>query len=150
VAVAAGRDCPQKPPPIDRHVSHQTDIDKYLASAPGALTVSIRGSAPIRLRASGRSAHASTSGRCWQLRSRIHADLHDAVDGAKSDVDRRSQIFPTTARHEVAVLSKKPVGRCHPRITSDVDALTKMFTAGVGRIFGMFCARRQHLYSCCG
>src|SRR5512146_2486671 len=49
--------------------------------------------------------------------------------------DLRSQIFRHLQRMHVAFFDKHPVGRLVTRVTSDVDALNEMFTAGVVAIF---------------
>ena len=49
--------------------------------------------------------------------------------------DLRSQIFRHLQRMHVAFFDKNPVGRLVTRVTTDVDALNEMFTAGVVSIF---------------
>jgi ATP-binding cassette subfamily B protein len=49
--------------------------------------------------------------------------------------DLRSQIFRHLQRMHVGFFDKNPVGRLVTRVTSDVDALNEMFTAGVVAIF---------------
>ncbi len=49
--------------------------------------------------------------------------------------DLRSQIFRHLQRLHVAFYDKNPVGRLVTRVTTDVDALNEMFTAGVVSIF---------------
>src|SRR5881398_3727588 len=49
--------------------------------------------------------------------------------------DLRSQIFRHLQRLHVGFYDKNPVGRLVTRVTSDVDALNEMFTAGVVSIF---------------
>jgi len=55
--------------------------------------------------------------------------------GQKVMFDLRSQIFRHLQRMSVAFFDKNPVGRLVTRVTSDVDALNEMFTAGVVAIF---------------
>src|ERR1700704_6334095 len=45
------------------------------------------------------------------------------------------QIFRHLQHMHVAFFDKNPVGRLVTRVTTDVDALNEMFTAGVGSIF---------------
>jgi ATP-binding cassette subfamily B protein len=49
--------------------------------------------------------------------------------------DLRSQIFRHLQRIHIGFYDKNPVGRLVTRVTSDVDALNEMFTAGVVSIF---------------
>ncbi len=55
--------------------------------------------------------------------------------GQKVMFDLRSQIFRHLQRMHVGFYDKNPVGRLVTRVTSDVDALNEMFTAGVVSIF---------------
>ncbi len=49
--------------------------------------------------------------------------------------DLRSQIFRYLQRMHIGFYDKNPVGRLVTRVTTDVDALNEMFTAGVVSIF---------------
>jgi ATP-binding cassette subfamily B protein len=55
--------------------------------------------------------------------------------GQKVMFDMRSQIFRHIQRMHVSFFDRHPVGRLVTRLTSDVDALNEMFTAGVFAIF---------------
>jgi ATP-binding cassette, subfamily B, multidrug efflux pump len=55
--------------------------------------------------------------------------------GQKVMFDLRSQIFRHLQRMHIAFFDRNPVGRLVTRVTSDVDALNEMFTAGVVSIF---------------
>ena len=55
--------------------------------------------------------------------------------GQKVMFDLRAQIFRHLQRLHVAFYDRNPVGRLVTRVTSDVDALNEMFTAGVVSIF---------------
>ena len=55
--------------------------------------------------------------------------------GQKVMFDLRSQIFRHLQRLHIAFFDRNPVGRLVTRVTSDVDALNEMFTAGVVSIF---------------
>ena len=55
--------------------------------------------------------------------------------GQKVMFDLRSEIFRHLQKLHVAFFDKNPVGRLVTRVTSDVDALNEMFTAGVVSIF---------------
>src|SRR5437763_9978483 len=55
--------------------------------------------------------------------------------GQKAMFDMRTQIFAHLQKLHVGFFDKNPVGRLVTRVTSDVDALNEMFTAGVVSIF---------------
>ena len=55
--------------------------------------------------------------------------------GQKVMFDLRAQIFRHLQQLHIAFFDKNPVGRLVTRVTSDVDALNEMFTAGVVSIF---------------
>ncbi len=55
--------------------------------------------------------------------------------GQKVMFDLRAQIFRHLQRMHVAFFDRNPVGRLVTRVTTDVDALNEMFTAGVVSIF---------------
>jgi ATP-binding cassette subfamily B multidrug efflux pump len=55
--------------------------------------------------------------------------------GQKVMFDLRSQIFRHLQRMHLAFFDRNPVGRLVTRVTTDVDALNEMFTAGVVSIF---------------
>ena len=55
--------------------------------------------------------------------------------GQKIMFDLRSQIFRHLQRMHIGFYDKNPVGRLVTRVTTDVDALNEMFTAGVVSIF---------------
>lgn len=55
--------------------------------------------------------------------------------GQKVMFDLRSQIFRHLQHMHIGFFDKNPVGRLVTRVTSDVDALNEMFTAGVIAIF---------------
>ncbi|HEY5163765.1 MAG TPA: ABC transporter ATP-binding protein [Terriglobales bacterium] len=55
--------------------------------------------------------------------------------GQKVMFDLRSQIFRRLQHMHIGFFDKNPVGRLVTRVTTDVDALNEMFTAGVVSIF---------------
>jgi len=55
--------------------------------------------------------------------------------GQKVMFDLRSQIFRHLQRLHIAFFDKNPVGRLVTRVTTDVDALNELFTAGVVSVF---------------
>jgi len=56
--------------------------------------------------------------------------------GQKIMYDLRMQIFGHLQRLDVAFFDRNPIGRLITRVTTDVDALNELFTAGVISIFG--------------
>ncbi len=56
--------------------------------------------------------------------------------GQKIMFDLRREIFRHIQSQDVAFFDRNPVGRLVTRVTSDVDALNEMFTAGIIEIFG--------------
>jgi ATP-binding cassette subfamily B protein len=50
--------------------------------------------------------------------------------------DLRSELYQKLQRQEVAYFDRNPVGRVMTRLTSDVDALNELFTAGVTEVLG--------------
>jgi ATP-binding cassette subfamily B protein len=59
--------------------------------------------------------------------------------GQRIMFDLRIQIFSHLQKLDVAFFDKNPVGRLMTRVTTDVDALNELFTAGVISIFGDLC-----------
>jgi len=55
--------------------------------------------------------------------------------GQKAMFDLRKEIFRHLQRMHIGFYDKNPVGRLVTRVTTDVDALNEMFTAGVVSIF---------------
>jgi len=56
--------------------------------------------------------------------------------GQRIMYDMRMEIFGHLQRQDVAFFDKNPVGRLMTRVTTDVDALNELFTAGVISVFG--------------
>jgi ATP-binding cassette subfamily B protein len=56
--------------------------------------------------------------------------------GQKVQYDLRMQIFRQLERMSLRYFSRNPVGRLLTRVTSDIEALNELFTAGVVEIFG--------------
>lgn len=59
--------------------------------------------------------------------------------GQKIMYDLRMEIFRHLQKLDVAFYDRNPVGRLMTRVTTDVDALNELFTAGVISIFGDVC-----------
>jgi len=56
--------------------------------------------------------------------------------GQRIMYDLRKEIFDQLQKLDVAFFDKNPVGRLMTRVTTDVDALNELFTAGVISVFG--------------
>jgi ATP-binding cassette subfamily B protein len=56
--------------------------------------------------------------------------------GQRIMYDLRSEIFGHLQKLDVAFFDRNPVGRLMTRVTTDVDALNELFTAGVISVFG--------------
>jgi ATP-binding cassette subfamily B multidrug efflux pump len=61
------------------------------------------------------------------------------VMGQKIMVELRMSIFRHLQRLEIAFFDRNPVGRLMTRVTTDVDALNELFTAGVISVVGDVC-----------
>ena len=70
-----------------------------------------------------------------QLSARILQTYIMQWAGQKVMFDLRSEIFRHLQQLHIGFYDKNPVGRLVTRVTSDVDALNEMFTAGVVSIF---------------
>ena len=58
------------------------------------------------------------------------------MTGQRIMFDLRMQIYGHLQRLDVAFYDRNPVGRLMTRVTTDVDALNELFTAGVVSVFG--------------
>jgi ATP-binding cassette, subfamily B, multidrug efflux pump len=58
------------------------------------------------------------------------------MTGQKIMFDLRMQIYEHLQRLDVKFFDRNPVGRLMTRVTTDVDALNELFTAGVVSVFG--------------
>ena len=56
--------------------------------------------------------------------------------GQRVMYDLRTEIFAKLQKQEVSYYDHTPVGRIMTRLTSDVDALNELFTAGISDLFG--------------
>ncbi len=59
--------------------------------------------------------------------------------GQRIMYDLRMEIFRHLQKLDVAFFDRNPVGRLMTRVTTDVDALNELFTAGVISVFGDLC-----------
>ena len=100
-------------------------IDRYIRqgnnAGPGYHCPGIRGTLVV--------VFAFSFGQTWVMN----------VMGQKIMFDLRMQIFRHFQKLDVAYFDKNPVGRLMTRVTTDVDALNELFTAGVISIFGDIC-----------
>jgi ATP-binding cassette subfamily B multidrug efflux pump len=69
--------------------------------------------------------------------------------GQKVMFDLRSQLYRHLQQMHIAYFDKNPVGRLVTRVTTDVDALNEMFTAGVVSIFEDIFVLVFIVASCC-
>jgi len=111
-------------------------IDKYLAKSPTPTPGSATASA-ARLSSASANRRPVYRPSDLHVHAGIHPDLHHAVDRAEGDVRSAKQIFRHLQHMHVGFFDKNPVGRLVTRVTTDVDALNEMFTAGVVSIFEM-------------
>ena len=58
------------------------------------------------------------------------------MTGQRIMFDLRMRVFGHLQRLDVGFYDRNPVGRLMTRVTSDVDVLNDLFTAGVVAIFG--------------
>jgi ATP-binding cassette subfamily B multidrug efflux pump len=113
----------------------KTAIDKYLAHSAGthSLLDGWLSSKPMRGIAQIAALYAGTL-----LLSFVFEFLQTYYmqwTGQMVMFDLRSQIFRHLQRMHIGFYDKNPVGRLVTRVTTDVDALNEMFTAGVVSIF---------------
>ncbi|MGC2195809.1 MAG: ABC transporter ATP-binding protein [Terriglobales bacterium] len=113
----------------------KTAIDKYLAHAAGSHSIldSWLTSEPLKGIAQISALYMGTlvlSFFCEFLQT-----YYMQWTGQMVMFDLRSQIFRHLQRMHIGFYDKNPVGRLVTRVTTDVDALNEMFTAGVVSIF---------------
>jgi ATP-binding cassette, subfamily B, multidrug efflux pump len=113
----------------------KTAIDKYLAHSAGARSILDRwlSSEPMKGIAEIAALYVGTlvlSFFCEFLQT-----YYMQWTGQMVMFDLRSQIFRHLQRMHIGFYDKNPVGRLVTRVTTDVDALNEMFTAGVVSIF---------------
>ncbi len=113
----------------------KTAIDKYLARTAGSHSIldSWLSSQPMKGIAQLSALYVGTlvlSFFCEFLQT-----YYMQWTGQMVMFDLRSQIFRHLQRMHIGFYDKNPVGRLVTRVTTDVDALNEMFTAGVVSIF---------------
>ena len=106
-------------------------IDKYLASHKETHSLLDRFLSPQPCTGIAQIAAMYMGLLLLQLPAGVRPDLHHAVDRAEGDVRSAGADFPPSATVAHLFYDRNPVGRLVTRVTSDVDALNEMFTAGV-------------------
>jgi ATP-binding cassette subfamily B protein len=113
----------------------KTAIDKYLARTPGARSIldPWLSSAPLQGIAQLAALYVGTLVLTFFFE--FLQTYYMQWTGQMVMFDLRSQIFRHLQRMHIGFYDKNPVGRLVTRVTTDVDALNEMFTAGVVSIF---------------
>ena len=113
----------------------KTAIDKYLAHAAGSHSIldSWLSSQPVTGIAELAGLYVGTLALTFLFE--FLQTYYMQWTGQMVMFDLRSQIFRHLQRMHIGFYDKNPVGRLVTRVTTDVDALNEMFTAGVVSIF---------------
>jgi ATP-binding cassette subfamily B protein len=110
-------------------------IDKYLAPTPARNPVLDRWLSPDALTGIGQIGAMYVFIIAFSFVLEFTQAYVMQWTGQKVMFDLRSQIFRHLQRMHIGFYDKNPVGRLVTRVTTDVDALNEMFTAGVVSIF---------------
>src|SRR5246127_2578247 len=110
-------------------------IDKYLAHTPGAQSILGRWLSPQPMRGIAQLAALYVGTLIFGFLCDFLQTYYMQWTGQMVMFDLRSQIFRHLQRMHIGFYDKNPVGRLVTRVTTDVDALNEMFTAGVVSIF---------------
>jgi ATP-binding cassette subfamily B multidrug efflux pump len=113
----------------------KTAIDKYLARTPGTHLIMDRWLSPQPMRGIAQLAALYVGTLVFGFLCDFLQTYYMQWTGQMVMFDLRSQIFRHLQRMHVGFYDKNPVGRLVTRVTTDVDALNEMFTAGVVSIF---------------
>ena len=113
----------------------KTAVDKYLARTPGAHSILNRWLSSTPLTGIAQLAGLYVGALVLSFFLEFLTTYFIQWTGQMVMFDLRSQIFRHLQRMQVAFYDKNPVGRLVTRVTTDVDALNEMFTAGVVAIF---------------
>jgi ATP-binding cassette, subfamily B, multidrug efflux pump len=113
----------------------KTAIDKYLAHTPGTFSILDRWLSATPLVGIAQIAALYMGTLLLSFGLEYLQTYFMQWTGQKVMFDLRSQIFRHLQRMHVGFFDKNPVGRLVTRVTTDVDALNEMFTAGVVSIF---------------
>jgi len=110
-------------------------IDKYLAHTPGTHSILGRWLSPQPMRGIAQLAALYVGALVFGFFCDFLQTYYMQWTGQMVMFDLRSQIFRHLQRMHIGFYDKNPVGRLVTRVTTDVDALNEMFTAGVVSIF---------------
>jgi ATP-binding cassette, subfamily B, multidrug efflux pump len=110
-------------------------IDKYLAKVPGTESPFDRWLSPEPWTGIAQIAFLYVGLLAFSFFLEFLQTYFMQWTGQKVMFDLRSQIFRHLQRMHIGFFDKNPVGRLVTRVTTDVDALNEMFTAGVVSIF---------------
>jgi len=110
-------------------------IDKYLARTPGASSILGRWLSSEPLKGIAEIAALYVGSLVLTFFFEFLQTYYMQWTGQMVMFDLRSQIFRHLQRMHIGFYDKNPVGRLVTRVTTDVDALNEMFTAGVVSIF---------------
>jgi len=113
----------------------RTVIDRYLAPVPGSHTLLDRFLSNRPLTGIAQVAGLYVGLLVFTFLCEYLQTYFMQWAGQKVMFDLRAQIFRHLQRIHVGFYDKNPVGRLVTRVTSDVDAMNEMFTAGVVSIF---------------
>jgi len=110
-------------------------IDKYLVRTPASAGMLDRFLSPIPLTGISQVAALYVGMISFSFILEFGQTYFMQWTGQKVMFDLRSEIFRHLQNMHIGFYDKNPVGRLVTRVTTDVDALNEMFTAGVVSIF---------------
>ena len=113
----------------------KTAIDKYLAHSTGTTSLLDRWLSTQPMRGIAQLAALYAGSLVLSFFFEFLQTYYMQWTGQMVMFDLRSQIFRHLQRMHIGFYDKNPVGRLVTRVTTDVDALNEMFTAGVVSIF---------------
>jgi ATP-binding cassette subfamily B protein len=113
----------------------KTAIDRYLAHTPGTHSILGRWLSPQPMRGIAQLAMLYVGALVFGFFCDFLQTYYMQWTGQMVMFDLRSQIFRHLQRMHIGFYDRNPVGRLVTRVTTDVDALNEMFTAGVVSIF---------------
>ena len=113
----------------------KTAVDKYLARNPGTSSILDRWLSSSPMVGIAQIAALYLGTLVFSFFCEFLQVYYMQWTGQKVMFDLRSEIFRHLQRMHIGFYDKNPVGRLVTRVTTDVDALNEMFTAGVVSIF---------------
>src|SRR6476660_3196878 len=113
----------------------KTAIDKYLTRTPGTFSILDRWLSKTPLVGIAQIAALYMGTLLLSFGLEYLQTYFMQWTGQKVMFDLRSQIFRHLQQMDIGFFDRNPVGRLVTRVTTDVDALNEMFTAGVVSIF---------------